>query len=348
MIQKKVKNIQLPAIGQGMGIYDWDDRQIRIICHGINFGMNFIDTAENYGKSENIIGKAIGTIRDRVIVGTKFSPEHSSYKQVIESAERSLKRLKTDYIDLYQSHWPNPEVPIEETLSAMRQLVKEGKVRFIGLSNVYDTRYLRDIDVLQVEYNLFDRTIEDEILPECDKNGIMVVAYTPLEHGRLSMPECKVFLEKLSRKYHKTPTQIALRWVTRSPNVVAIPKTSNTTHIIHNAFYNFDMDEEDIRIFDYLREKTVWISPSSIRVVNVQNAKKKVYTTTEDAKKNELGFAPSPIALAEDITKTGIIKPIRVIENNGEYTLSEGSVRYWAWVLAFGNKPIPTLVRKRC
>ena len=340
MIYKKLKNIQLPTIGQGMGMYKWSDIQVDIIHRGIELGMNFIDTAENYNDSEILIGRAIKNIRDKVIIGTKFSPEHSSYNKVIEAAERSLKRLGTDYIDLYQLHWPNPEVSIEETLGAMKKLVKDGKVKYIGLCNVYDINLLKNIDVLQIEYNLFDRFIEDEIVDVCNKNKIIITSYTPLDHGRVSNPECKRFVMELSRKYNKTQYQIALRWITRKNNVVAIPKTSDLIHLVDNSSIDFDIDEDDIDALDSFREKTVLVYPESVVVMS---GEKKVYTTIEDAKANLLGFTPSPTVLAKDFLDTGIIKPIRITEEN---ILVEGSVRYWAWRLAFGNVPIPALVRR--
>src|SRR3989344_4540877 len=132
----------LPKIGQGTA-YDLYKNKINkkkisyTLDKGIELGLNLIDTAENYnmGETEKIIGDIIRKRREKVIISTKFSPENSAYKRVIQSCERSLKRLKTDYIDIYQFHWPNPKVPLEETLNALIFLKKSGKIKEFGAGN---------------------------------------------------------------------------------------------------------------------------------------------------------------------------------------------------------------------
>ena len=142
----EIRDSSFSLIGQGcMGIggeFEKDDTQqvehVRALQYGIDLGLNFLDTAEIYsdGYSEELVGRAVKGNRDRVFISTKFSPENSSYKDVLKAAEGSLRRLNTDYIDLYQAHWPNPKISVAETMAAMEKLLADGKIRQIGLSNL--------------------------------------------------------------------------------------------------------------------------------------------------------------------------------------------------------------------
>lgn len=250
---------KISAIGQGTwgmgGFYtvnrSRDEEAIRALRIGIELGMTFIDTAESYaaGHSEEIVGMAIKDIRDEVFIATKVSPENLSYDAVIRSAEASLRRLGISTIDLYQVHFPNPRIPIRETMRAMEKLVKDGKVRFIGVSN-FSTVELKDameslakeeIVSNQVEYNLLERGIEKDLLPFCEKEKVTVIAYSPLARGKLSYPghdlraEEREALKKLSEKYEKSFSQIALNWLIEKNIVVAIPKAIKIEHVKENA-----------------------------------------------------------------------------------------------------------------
>jgi len=183
-------NENVPAVGQGcMGIGGYlsrDDSRaeshVTALKTGIELGMNFIDTAEDYGAghSEELVGRAIKGIRDKVFIATKVSPQNLHSSDLLQSAEGSLRRLGTDYIDLYQIHWPNSQILIEETMSAMTRLLEEGKIRYIGVSN-FSLSELKEaqralprqkIISTQVEHSLMDRTIEVDTLPYCERNGI--------------------------------------------------------------------------------------------------------------------------------------------------------------------------------
>lgn len=366
-IIKQLSNtsIKLPAVGQGMGDYPWNDSQIEVLRAGIDLGMNFIDTAEGYdnGRSEEIIGKAIKGIREKVIIGTKFSPEHNSYDDVLKAAERSLRRLKTDYIDLYQIHWPNPAIPLEDTIAAMERLVKEGKVRYIGVSNLYLREFQKaqsalvdeKIVSLQTEYNLFDRMIEDEILPFCNRNKIMVIAYSPLNQGKIADGSIRrSVLEQIAKKYNKNPAQIALRWLISKPSVVVIPKAKNIKHLKENAAStDFDLEDKDIKeIDDVFKRPTLHVLPKKIRVSTRGQGNRQVYRTLAEAKENRLGLVPSPTNLAKSMVKEEAVKPVRLIHSldttgKYDYDLVEGRIRYWAWVIAYGKEvPIPAYIRE--
>jgi diketogulonate reductase-like aldo/keto reductase len=179
--------VQLPSIGLGTWRYQGGVEALRT---GIDTGAAFIDTAESFG-TEEIVGQAIQGIRKEVFLATKVSPRHFRRAEVVRSADQSLKRLKTDYIDLYQLHWPNLTVPIEETMGAMEELVDSGKVGFIGVSN-FGLRELKsaqnamtryNIVSNQVRYNLIDRTIESGLLGYCQEHDITVIAHSPLAGG---------------------------------------------------------------------------------------------------------------------------------------------------------------------
>jgi aryl-alcohol dehydrogenase-like predicted oxidoreductase len=353
-------NIRIPIIGQGcMGIGGFltrncesDAHQIELLEYGIGLGMTFIDTAEVYGEghSEEIVGQAIKAIRDQVIIATKVSPEHLRYEDVIKSAEGSLSRLRTDYIDIYQVHWPNPRIPLEETMLAMEQLVEQGKIRYIGLSNFYpfaimDARAMLKhsaIVSIQLEYNLFDRSIEDRVLPFCEAEGMTLIAYSPLDQGRITNP----VLDGLAEKYGKTSAQIALNWLTSHGAVIAIPKAAHLRHLENNAVsVDFKISQEDLDLIDATKTSYMMIAPEKICVSIHGQGNRQVYQTKEDAVENKLGFVPSPADLAGALHRESFIKPVRLIKTKEGYDLIEGRVRYWAWVIAYGNKPIPAYVR---
>lgn len=364
MKQLSNRSIKLPAIGQGMGDYSWDESHIDVLRTGIDLGMNFIDTAESYdrGRSEEIIGKAIKGIREKVIIGTKIAPKHHSEKDVLKAAEGSLRRLQTDYIDLYQIHWPNPTFPLKDTVAALERLVKEEKVRFIGVGNFYlrelqEARFALQSEImvsLQTEYNLFDRMIEDGILPYCKRNNILIIAYSPLDQGRITDgKERKNLLEKIAKKHGKTPAQIALRWLISKPPVVVIPKAKNLKHLRENASsadFNLEKDEID-EIDKVFKRQIVRVLPDRIRISTQGQGNKRVYQTIEEALENKLCFVPSPVELSKSLVKDEVIKPVRLIrtlDKTGryDYDLVEGRVRYWAWVIAYGNMPIPAYIRE--
>jgi len=246
---KVIGSDKVTAIGMGtwgIGGYDLpdysnDDKSVRALRYGLELGINLIDTAEYYGggHSEEIVGLAIkGFSREDLFIVSKVWPTHFRYRDVIKAAEASSKRLGT-YIDLYLLHWPNPEVPLSETMRAMEELVDKGVIRYIGVSNFNLSLLKEAINVMkkyeivvnQVKYSLADRWVEKDLLPFMEREGITVMAYTPLERGRLARNEC---LSKIGSKYGKTAAQVALNWLIWRSNVVAIPKAVNINHLVEN------------------------------------------------------------------------------------------------------------------
>lgn len=210
----------------------------------IALGASLIDTAEFYG-TEEIVGEAIKNARDRVFVATKVSPQHFKRVDLLMAADKSLQRLKTDHIDLYQLHWPNDAVPIEETMAAMEELVDMGKVRFIGVCNFSLARLKRAQAALakrrivsnQMPYNLVDRTIEIGLLPHCQKNRITVIAYSPLARGiqNIKRKDPAGILGRVAAMTAKTEAQVALNWCIWKEQVVAIPKATSIGHVTENC-----------------------------------------------------------------------------------------------------------------
>jgi diketogulonate reductase-like aldo/keto reductase len=225
-----------------------DDEDLRALQLGLELGMRFIDTAEMYasGHSEELVAKAVKPEREKVFIATKVSPEHLHHGDVIKACESSLGRLETNYIDLYQVHWPNPSIPITETMKAMERLVNEGKIRYIGVSNfsVQQTREAQqalsqsNLASNQVEYSLLDRSIEPDLLPYAEKENITIIAYTPIAKGRIAeggRGERWHILDQMTSKYGKSRTQVALNWLIGKKPVVAIPKAGSLDHIRENA-----------------------------------------------------------------------------------------------------------------
>jgi diketogulonate reductase-like aldo/keto reductase len=233
-------DIRLPEIGFGTWNYSGGVEPLRA---AIEYGACLIDTAEAYG-TEEIVGKAIKGQRDRVFLATKVLPRNFRQCDLIAAAERSLRRLGTDRIDLYQLHWPNLTIPIEEPMRGMEKLVDEGKVRFIGVSN-FSVRDLinaqaalgkQRIVANQVRYSLVERTIEGGLLQYCQKNGITVIAYSPLATGlgNIRAADPKGVLRKVAEASCKSKAQVALNWCISKENVIAIPKASTVAHVLED------------------------------------------------------------------------------------------------------------------
>jgi diketogulonate reductase-like aldo/keto reductase len=236
------------GIGGEMGPdYSRDDAGVEALRLGLDLEMKFIDTAEMYGAghSEEIVARALQGRRDGVFVASKVSPRHFAYDDVLAAASRSLKRLGLKQMDLYQLHWPNPNIPISETMRAMEKLVKDGLTRYIGISN-FSVEQMREaqqslshekIVSNQVEFSLVDRGVEPRILPYCQKEGLTLIAYSPLGQGKISRGRGASFkvLDEVAGRLGKSRNQVALSWVLQHDSVVAIPKAANANHLKENA-----------------------------------------------------------------------------------------------------------------
>ena len=263
---------QIPALGLGTwGIggfetpdYSKDEEYVQILEKAIEMEFTHIDTAEYYaaGHTEEIVGKAMKKFnRSDLFIVSKVWPNHLRERELLSSLENSLRRLQTNYIDLYLIHWPNPDIPLEETFTAMARAVDEGLIKYVGVSN-FDRKLLEEaiskskvpIVCDQVLYNVEERGPEkDGLLNFCQKEGITLTAYSPLNRGILSM-RVKNELEKISKKYGATIFQIMLAWLISKNKVVAIPKAGRIEHLRENLkVLDLRLSEEEIRLIDDLK-----------------------------------------------------------------------------------------------
>jgi diketogulonate reductase-like aldo/keto reductase len=240
---------QLPVLGLGTWTYgggstaDYsrDAESIAMLRRLIEMGYTHLDTAESYGKNhcEEVVGQAIKAFdRGQVFITTKVAPEHLRYADVHSALAGSLRRLDTDYVDLYLIHWPNRDIPLDDTIRALNELVADGRVRRVGVSN-FDVPLLRrsmersnsPIITNQVRYNLMHRAPEtDGMLDFCQREGVILTAYSPLKDDVLNHP----VVGKIAVAHGVTPAQIAINWLVRQPYVITIPKSSDLAHAQEN------------------------------------------------------------------------------------------------------------------
>lgn len=252
---------QLPVLGQGtwgMGERRADaDAEADALRHGLDLGLGLIDTAEMYGNggAEEVVGRAITGRRAEVFLVSKVFPHNAGRRGAIEACERSLRRLGTEYLDLYLLHWRGG-TPLRDTLAAFEELRESGKIRDFGVSNfgVADMDELwshdagREIATNQVLYNLTRRGIEVDLLPWCEQRRLPVMAYSPIEQGRvLGDP----VLRRVADRHGASPAQVAIAWVLRQDGVCAIPKAATPGHVADNlAALDVRLDREDLDELD--------------------------------------------------------------------------------------------------
>jgi diketogulonate reductase-like aldo/keto reductase len=235
---------RVPALGQGtwhMGESRRSrEREAAALCEGIELGMTQIDTAEMYasGGAEEVVAEAIAGIRERVFVVSKVLPQNAGSKSAIAACERSLRRLRTDYIDLYLLHWRS-HIPLAETVAAFERLRADGKIMRWGVSNfdVGDLQELlsiaegKHVSANQVLYHLAERGIEWRLAAQCRERAIAVMAYSPLGEGDL-LDDPR--LARIANDAGIAPAQLALAWMLQQPNVITIPKSGSLAHVREN------------------------------------------------------------------------------------------------------------------
>lgn len=235
-----------------------DKEDIQAIKRAIEAGITHIDTAESYaaGHTEELVAEAIqGYERSQLFIASKVKPEHFAYDQVLKAAENSLRRLQTDYIDLYYLHHPNPPgTSVGETMKAMDRLKEEGLIRNIAVSN-HTTKQFEKAQAVtrnkivanQLHLNLMYREPERKGLVDyCQTHDVLLVAWRPIQKGILTHPDNEL-LEQLCKKYHKTASQIAINWLISQKNIVTLSKMSTQEHLEENlGALDFVLSEEDI------------------------------------------------------------------------------------------------------
>jgi diketogulonate reductase-like aldo/keto reductase len=253
--------VKVPALGVGtwhMGETPASrPYEIASLQLAIALGMTLIDTAEMYGDgaAEELIGDAIAGRRDEAFLVDKVLPQHATRIGTVDACERSLRRLGTDRIDLYLLHWRGA-IPLEQTLEGFDDLTRAGKIRYWGVSN-FDTADMIELTDLpagdgvqtdQVLYNLSRRGIEFDLLPWCEEQGIPIMAYSPIEQGRiLDHPA----VQTIARRHNATPAQVALAWVFRRKEIIAIPKASKPEHVRENfGALELKLTDDDFALLD--------------------------------------------------------------------------------------------------
>jgi diketogulonate reductase-like aldo/keto reductase len=252
----------VPVLGQGTWSMGEDQQnapaEVAALRVGLDLGLTLIDTAEMYadGGAESVVGEAIAGRRDEVFLVSKVVPSHASRRGTIAACEASLRRLKTERLDLYLLHWPG-SIPIEQTLAGFSDLRRAGKIRYWGVSNfgVDDMRALLDVpggsqvQTNQVLYNLTRRGIEFDLLPSHQRElRVPIMAYSPVEQGRLLGHPV---LGSVARQHGVSPARVALAWVLRQDGVIAIPKTGATDHVRDNhAALDLRLTADDLAALD--------------------------------------------------------------------------------------------------
>ena len=249
--------VSIPEVGIGTFAYQGGPELLR---QGLDAGALFIDTAESYG-TESVVGEAVRGIRDRVFLATKVSPEHFHERDLRDAVDASLRRLRVDAVDLVQLHYPNPSIPIQETMGALSGLVDAGKVRFCGVSN-FSIDQLREAQKAlgarplvsnQVRYNIIDRTIESGLLHYCQQHGITVIVYSPLAKSLNRIIECDPSgsVSQIARAVGKSPAQVVINWCLSKDGVVAIPKAGSREHLLDNCgASDWRLSSEQIALLD--------------------------------------------------------------------------------------------------
>ncbi|HQU30358.1 MAG: aldo/keto reductase [Planctomycetia bacterium] len=263
--------IAVPVIGLGtwtigggdLADTTHDNEDVSAIETAIKLGITHIDTAEAYaqGHTEELIGRAIrGYDRKSLFITSKVSPEHLGYDNLIASAKGSLQRLHTDYIDLYLIHAPNPDISMQETMKAMDFLIEQKLIRCMGVSNFAveqikeAQKYTKNkIAANQIQYNLLVRNkgrvtndMESKIIPYCQENNILIIAWRPLAKGELAKPGFKI-VDDLAKKYNKSQSQIAINWLISKKGIVVITKSTKIEHLKQNlGAIGWRLRQEDI------------------------------------------------------------------------------------------------------
>jgi len=277
--------------GKRMWVGISDEETTKAIRAAFDAGITTIDTAEVYGEghSERIVAKALSDVRAKAVYATKVFANHLKYNQVIEACDRSLQNLQTDYIDLYQIHWPSGNfksavVPIEETMSALNKLLEQGKIRAIGVSNfsrdqLEEASQYGRIDSIQPPYSLFWRQVEKDTVPYCIENDISILAYSSLAQGLLTgkfaadhkfdaednRAKNKLFqgenyqraqsaltkLRPIADRHQATLGNLALAWLIAQPQTNAIVGARNTEQAVNNALAaNIKLSTDELQEID--------------------------------------------------------------------------------------------------
>ena len=265
MNYETIHRLTLPKIGFGtwkigggsFANLKTDSVSMAALDSALEIGYTHFDTAEMYadGHAEELLGKAVRNSqvrREALFIASKVMPSHLKYDQVLNSCENSLRRLQMGTIDLYLIHWPQVGMNLQETFRALNKLVRDGKVKHLGVSNfnlklLKQSREYSETPILanQVPYSLSDRSyVKNGVLDYCQKNDILFTAYSPIDEGRLRSNST---LESIAKAHNATTYQIALAWVISQPRIITIPMSANPKHIAENfRAADIELSEKEI------------------------------------------------------------------------------------------------------
>jgi 2,5-diketo-D-gluconate reductase B len=249
---QEIKGEKIPSLGLGTWRLSGQEC-VRAVERALAFGYRHIDTAQMYA-NEGEVGRGVrnsGVDREKIFLVTKVSTSSFSHDNVLRSTHGSLKKLGTEYVDLLLMHWPNPSVPLGETLGAMTELQEEGSVKHVGVSNfppsmVQEATRYATVFCNQVEYHPY--RAQDQLLGQAREMDYLLTAYSPVAKGRVSRD---VPLKEIGEAYGKTPAQVALRWLIQQEKVAAIPKAASEDHLRSNFdIFDFELSSDEMeRIF---------------------------------------------------------------------------------------------------
>lgn len=336
-------------------------KRVDTLSYALERGANLFDTGESYenGFAENIVGCFMKGRREKIILATKFSPQNARGKDLIEAAEKSLRRLQTDYIDIYQMHWPNFEVPFDETFSAIQKLINDGKVRFIGVCNcsisLIDkiSKSVSGVRVVtnQIKLNPFKRptVAEPDYFNQAISRGLINLGYGVFGQG-LSKFNCvaKTLILNLAKKYSVNESQILVAWALSFPSTALLLRSMNITHIDQNINAStLVLEKKDVDSLNDCFQIIVQEIP--VLQINVKNSDADdahiIYSTLDEALRNKAQLYPDVESISKEITALNYFEPVEVIKIGDKYELVQGRMRYWAWRYRNGDGcTIPAIV----
>lgn len=361
--------LNLPQIGIGTigagpvttATSDSIRKRIDLFAQACDLGANFFDTGEDYeeGHAEIVLGQFAKNRRHELIIASKFAPNHASEGQIVRAAENSLRRLGTDYIDIYQMHWPNSDVALDEMMRGLERLVSDGKVRYIGVGNC-SLKFARQAqDCLQrgrlvstqFKFNALDRpTLVEpnffEALVEADCAGL---GYGLFGQGHLSLGvEALRTVDRLCAKYEISKNQLLIAWALTFPRMCTLIRSMNPAHLRSNILAaEVQLDPVDVHLLsDCFQVEVRQIQVSDIRVLDSDaDPTHKIYLNLVEALANRYDMRPSVQTLAAEIEDGEPFRPVGVVARDGRYELIQGRMRFWAWCLLHGEQStIPCIV----
>tara|TARA_R100000278_G_scaffold123274_1_gene112580 strand:- start:3102 stop:4199 length:1098 start_codon:yes stop_codon:yes gene_type:complete len=347
-LDKKVSQIALGVNKTGNKHSNTEDtvnKRIYFYHKAMDMGINMFDTAELYGGgySEEILGIALRNRREQAIICSKFNARNSHKKDLQASLNNSLKRLNTDYIDFYLSHWRNPEIPVQELIESLKEFKKQGKIKAYGIGNAvfseineFDKKNKNDFFVVENEFNLLQKESLKKVIPFCNKNNHLFLAYSPFLQGKKIKFSPEIL--SLTTKHNCTIHQLMLAWVLQK-NVVSIIRTMNDDHLAQNLkSTKINLSVNDCRTL----EQSFGTKKNLINIDDVL-IDERCYITFKQAIDNKDDLIPSPQLLAERLKNNFELPPLRTVFKNGKYKILDDYYfseikKYWAWKICNRKK----------